>query len=74
MSIQEKVGLRLRNLRKDNDLSQWDLSHKSDVDRSFIAGIESGKRNISIVKLQKIIEVFSMNIREFFDNDIFNDN
>jgi transcriptional regulator with XRE-family HTH domain len=73
MSIQEKIGIRIKDLRKTHKLSQWDLSHRSDVDRSFIAGVEAGKRNISIAKLMQIIEVFSMTIREFFDNKIFDD-
>lgn len=53
--ITVQVGNRIRKLRKQKDLSQEKLAHKSDLDRTYIASVEAGKRNISIVNLEKIV-------------------
>lgn len=53
--ITVKVGNRIRKLRKQKNLSQEKLAHKSELDRTYIASVEAGKRNISIVSLEKIV-------------------
>jgi transcriptional regulator with XRE-family HTH domain len=50
-----KVGNRIRKLRKQKNLSQEKLAYKSELDRTYIASVEAGKRNISIVNLEKIV-------------------
>ena len=53
--IKEKVGLKIKQIRLQNNLSQEKLALLSNLDRTYIASVESGKRNISIVNLEKII-------------------
>ena len=50
----EKVGLNIREARKEKGLSQESLALISDLDRSYIGGVERGERNISIINLKKI--------------------
>lgn len=46
MKIKEKIGTRIKALREVKDMSQKDLAYESDLDRSYIASVESGQRNI----------------------------
>jgi len=41
-------------MRKVKDLTQEDLAHESDIDRSYIGGVERGERNLSFEKLCQI--------------------
>jgi transcriptional regulator with XRE-family HTH domain len=72
MNIQTKVGERIRELRGELNLSQRDLAYKADLDRSYIAGIEKGLRNVSIVNIEKIILALNLTVQDFFTNDKFN--
>ena len=54
MEIKSKVGRRIKEIRETAKMSQKDLAYSADLDRSYIASVESGQRNISIVNLEKI--------------------
>lgn len=68
MDIKHNVGLRIRELRKEHNISQKDLSYNSDLDRSYIASVENGKRNISIVNLEKIAKALNVSLSVLFKN------
>lgn len=71
MNIQEKVGNRLRELRRAKGLSQEKFSFECELDRTYIASIEQGKRNVSIVNIEKISAALGISISEFFNSQIF---
>lgn len=50
-------------------MSQKDLAYTADLDRSYIASVENGQRNISIVNIEKIAKALGVTLKEFF-NDI----
>lgn len=62
-----KIGARIRELRKSQDLSQEKFALKADIDRTYLAGIESGKRNPSIKNLEKIINTLGISFHQFFE-------
>ena len=64
--INEKIGLRIKELRTSLGLSQEKLALKAEIDRTYLAGVEQGKRNPSIKSLEKIIEALEVNFSEFF--------
>ncbi|MGB4415484.1 MAG: helix-turn-helix transcriptional regulator [Paludibacter sp.] len=74
MEIKEKIGQRIKELREITSMSQKDLAYSADLDRSYIASVENGSRNISIVNIEKIAIALNVNIKEFFNNEKFNDN
>ena len=65
--IKEKVGKRIKQLREKNNLTQEVFAEKCGLDRTYITSIERGKRNISIVNLEKISNAFNISLREFFN-------
>lgn len=46
-------GQKVRSVRKDLGWSQEELAYASDLDRTYIGGIERGERNVSIVNIAK---------------------
>ena len=74
MEIKSKIGTRIKELRELKNMSQKDLSFSADLDRSYIASVENGKRNISIINIEKIAIALDITLKEFFNNDKFNDN
>lgn len=63
--IRIKVGNRIRQLRKELLLSQESLAFKAGLDRTYIASVENGKRNLSIMSLEKIIVALDCSMAEF---------
>lgn len=66
MEIKSKVGKRIKEIRKKKSISQKDLSFSADLDRTYIASVESGQRNISIVNLEKIANALDVTLSELF--------
>jgi transcriptional regulator with XRE-family HTH domain len=69
-NIQKKFGSRLRQIRQNMGLSQEELAHLCNLDRSYMGGVERGERNISLVNIHKIADALNISPREFF-NDIY---
>ena len=66
--ITEKIGNRIRELRKETGLSQEKFAAKIGMDRTYFASVELGKRNISIVNLEKIADGLNVSLAELFRN------
>ena len=64
--IEQKVGNRIKELRYKLGISQEELSFRSGVHRTYIASLEVGKRNVSIVTLEKIVKALEVSLSEFF--------
>lgn len=72
MNINIKIGGRIKDLRNSLQISQEELSYKSGIDRSYIAGVETGQRNVTVKVLEKIILSLDTDIISFFNHPIFN--
>ena len=64
--IKEIVGGRIRQLRIEQKLSQEKLALKAGIDRTYLASVEAGRRNISIVNLEKLILALETTFERFF--------
>ncbi len=71
MDVKVKIGQRIKELRENATLSQKDLSYSSDLDRSYIASVENGQRNISIVNIEKIANALGVTLKDFFNDGEF---
>ena len=71
MDIKLKVGQRIRELRKELNLSQEALAYKAEVDRTYMTDVENGRRNISIEILEKIVAALELTFSDFFDSKYF---
>ncbi len=66
MNIQKKFGNKLKELRKQKNLSQEKLAFKSGLHRTYISDIERGARNLSLVNIEKIAKALGISIIELF--------
>lgn len=71
MDVKVKIGSRIKTLRESANMSQKDLSYSADLDRSYIASIENGQRNVSIVNIEKIAMALGLTLKDFFDDGEF---
>ena len=71
MDIKLKVGQRIKELRKELNLSQEALANEAEVDRTYMTDVENGRRNISVESLQKIMNGLEITFKEFFDHELF---
>ncbi len=71
MDIRNKIGQRIKAIREEKELSQKDIAYAADLDRSYIASVENGKRNISIVNIEKIAHALKVSVRMFFNDESF---
>lgn len=65
--IKVKFGQRVKELRLAKGYSQEKLAEISDLDRTYIPGIEAGKRNVSLVVVEKIAKAFTISISELLN-------
>lgn len=64
--IAEELGKRMRLLRTEKGLSQERFALSIDMDRTYYASVESGKRNISINNIEKIAKGLNISLAELF--------
>jgi transcriptional regulator with XRE-family HTH domain len=65
--IAERFGNRLRRLRKESGLSQEAFADKCGLDRTYISGIERGKRNVSLRNIEVIARTLGVSISKLTD-------
>lgn len=62
-------GLHLKKLRLERDLSQEQLGLIADLDRTYISGIERGKRNVSLTNVFRIAQALEIPVAQLFQSD-----
>lgn len=67
MDIQKSLGLKVQLLRKERGLSQEKFALSIDMDRTYFASVEAGKRNIAIKNIQKIADGLGVSLSELFE-------
>ena len=66
--ICQNFGKRVRELRQRAGLSQEKLALQIGMDRTYLASVETGKRNVSLRNIQKIAEGLHVSISELFSD------
>ena len=74
MEIRKLIGNRILELRREKGLSQESLANLAEVDRTYMTGVETGKRNISVQILFKIIIALGSSYKDFFNHQSFGAN
>ena len=65
-SIQEAFGACVRRFRTETGLSQEKFALKINMDRTYFASVESGRRNISIENIKKIADGLGLSLSGLF--------
>lgn len=73
MDIQKRIAARIKALREERKLTQEALAWQSNLDRTYMNHVENGRRNITVISLEKIvINGLKMTLTDFFNHEIFN--
>ena len=67
MDIKIAVGKRVKELSYKLGISQEELADIAELDRTYITSVECGKRNISIVNVEKLANALNVTLKEFFN-------
>jgi transcriptional regulator with XRE-family HTH domain len=71
MDIKLKIGQRIKELRKELELSQESLAYKAEVDRTYVTDVENGRRNVSVEILERLIKALDVSVTDFFNSKEF---
>ena len=63
-----KFGLRVKQLRKERNLSQEELSFRANLHRTYIGMIERAEKNITLINIEKIANALNVNVKELFND------
>jgi len=64
--IQRDFGVRIKQLREGMELSQEKFALLINMDRTYYTSVENGKRNISLVNIEKLAKGFKVSLSELF--------
>ena len=64
VGLTENLGRNIQRRRREQNLSQQELSQKASLHRSYVGSVELGKRNLSIKSLYKIARALGTTISE----------
>lgn len=68
LKMLKSFGLHLKQIRLNKNYTQEQLADVSDLDRTYISGVERGVRNISlinIIKLSRALEISPSELLNF---------
>jgi transcriptional regulator with XRE-family HTH domain len=66
MNVRELVGLNIQRLRRERGISQEDLAFRAPSSRAYLSGVESGRRNASLLLLENIARALDVEVIDFF--------
>lgn len=66
-SCLKKVGLNIREVRKEKGMSQESLALAAGLDRSYVGGVERGERNIAVINLRKIANALNVTVSQLME-------
>ncbi len=68
--LQLLFATNLRLVRNAQRLSQEKLADGTDLDRTYISGIERGLRNVAIQNIQRLADALAVDVRVLFDPEL----
>lgn len=71
MDVRARIGVVIKEKRQALQLTQEKLAFKAEVDKTYLNEVENGKRNVSVINLEKIVIALDSNLKEFFNHKLF---
>ena len=62
--ISKTLGQNIKRIRLKKRMSQGDICRAIDMDRSYMSAIESGKKNVTLVVLEKLANALGVSVDE----------
>ncbi len=71
IDIRTRIGLRIKQIRAERGLTQDALAYGIGLSRSYLAEVETGKRNVSAVNIERISNGLGISLSDFFSGELF---
>jgi DNA-binding XRE family transcriptional regulator len=68
LDVSSRFGIRLRELRRERNLTQLRMAREFGIDRSFISDVERGRKSISLPMLEVIALGMKISLSELLRN------
>jgi transcriptional regulator with XRE-family HTH domain len=66
MGLLEDFGTAVRRHREAQGISQEELAHRAELDRTYISGIERGRRNPSLKSVARVAAALHVDLPVLF--------
>ena len=66
VNVNKELGMRIRYLRKSKDMTIEALAFESGINRNYLGDMERGKRNPTLVVLQRVAHGLGITLEELF--------
>jgi transcriptional regulator with XRE-family HTH domain len=66
MDLRDRVGSNIQRLRREKRLSQEELADRAGIHQTYLSGVESGKRNPSVLVLDRISKALGVDAVDLF--------
>ncbi len=70
MDVRTLVGLNIQRLRRERGISQEELAFRSDCTRGYLSGLETGRRNATVLTLEKIAKALDVEVIDLFEGQV----
>jgi len=67
METKKLIGMRIKELRRSNHLSQEQLAEKADINSKYLSRMERGTENPTLDMLMKLSSALEVEMWEMFD-------
>jgi transcriptional regulator with XRE-family HTH domain len=69
MDFNSFIGRRITEIRKQKNISQENLAHLAEIDRTYMSSIERGKRSISLAVAIKLSYALEINLLKLIEKE-----
>lgn len=66
VTIEERFGMRIRELRKLRQISQEELAFRCNLSKNYVSDVERGTRNITLKVVEKFANGLEVSLSELF--------
>ncbi len=64
--VLERFGQRIRELRKQKEMTQEQLADEASLHNTYIGTVERGEKNISMINIERVVKALGVSLSEFF--------
>lgn len=66
MTIEQRFGSRIRELRMMREISQEELAWRCQLSKNYVSDVERGKRNVSLKAIEKFAKGLNVRVEDLF--------
>jgi len=65
--IRKKLAENIKKIRLSKELTQGDICRLTGMDRAYISSLEAGKRNPTIINVEKIAKALQVDVKDLLN-------